>query len=104
MTGRPGEIDVADIDILDGADEFARLWYRPDGKATCVIDPHGLDPDPFVFGLVMVDCIRHGAKAYAQAVGVSEAAALSRIWEGFDAERLNPTDAPSQVNPTRKTN
>ncbi len=103
MSGRRGEIDVTGIDILDGAEEFARLWYGPADKATCLIDPHGLAPDPFVFGVVMVDCIRHGAKAYAQAVGISEADALARIWQGFDAERANPTDTPKQVSPTRRT-
>ena len=84
--------------LLDGASEFLRMWRRPNGPVTCFIDPARVGPDPFAFGIALVDCVRHGAKAYAQAVGVSEAHALARILEGFDAERDHPTDDPVSLS------
>jgi hypothetical protein len=95
----PGEIDVSSFDFLKGSVEFARLWNEPDGPQTCIIEPRNLGADPALFGMAMVDAIRHGAKAYAQAVGIAEQDALTRIWQGFDAERTNPTDTPVQINP-----
>jgi hypothetical protein len=95
-----GELDAsAHSSLLDGASEFARLWAMPGGPTTCLINPGALGADPFLFGMAMVDSIRHGAKAYAQAVGISDEEALARIFEGFDAERANPTDEPQQINP-----
>ena len=94
-----GEMDVTGLSSLLGdSQEFARLWAESNGPLTCLINPMALGPDPFLFGMAMVDCIRHGAKAYAQAVGISEEEALARILEGFDAERANPTDTPTQIN------
>ena len=86
-SGRNGEIDVTEYYILDGSREFARLWCEPDGPFTCLIEPRNLGPDPFIFGMAMIDTIRHAARAYAQAVGITEEEALARIYEGFDAER-----------------
>lgn len=96
---REGEIDLSDIDMLDNAQEFARLWSQQGGVQTCIIEPRNIGADPALFGMALVDAIRHGAKAYAQAVRIPEADALVRIWEGFDAERANPTDQPLQINP-----
>jgi hypothetical protein len=96
--GRAGEIDVAAFDFLDGSSEFARLWAEPEGPMTCIIEPRALGPDPFLFGMALVDAVQHGAKAYAHATGVSEGDALARIWEGLDAERANPTDEPTQID------
>lgn len=94
-----GEIDVSDFDFLRNSREFARLWCEAGSGCTCIIDPHGLGADPGLFGLALMDAARHGAKAYAQAVNISEEEALGRILEFFDAERANPTDAPTQLNP-----
>jgi len=102
--GRQGEIDVSSFDFLNGSFEFARLWAEPQGPLTCIIDPRVLGPDPFLFGMAMVDAVGHAAKAYAHATGVSEQDALARIWEGLDAERSNPTDEPRQINPDGKPN
>jgi len=97
--GRAGEIDVAPFDFLDGSQEFARLWAEPKGPMTCIIEPRALGPDPFLFGMALVDAVRHGAKAYAHATGIPEDQALGRIWEGLDAERANPTDDPFEIDP-----
>ena len=96
-TGREGEIDVSDFDFLDGSFEFARLWSEPDGQQTFIIEPRALGADPFLFGMAMVDCIRHAAIAYSRAVSVSEEHALDRIMQGFQAELDNPTDDPQPL-------
>ena len=87
-----GQIDVSGCDFLDNSLEFARLWVDPEGPSTYLIEPRHLGADPFAFGMAMVDTIRHAARAYAHAVGVTEEHALERIYEGFDAERgMNTT-------------
>ena len=83
--------------LLEGASEFLRMWNRPEGPVTCFIDPVPIGADPFVFGLALMDCVRHGANAYAQAVGAPVEEAMARILEGFDAERENPTDTPTAL-------
>jgi hypothetical protein len=86
------DIDLRDYaDLLQGSSEFLRMWARPHAPATCFIDPNPIGADPFLFGMAMVDAIRHGAKAYAQAANITEEHALERILEGFDAERGNHT-------------
>lgn len=96
---RAAEIDVSGVTILEGSTEFARMWSKSGGPVTCLIEPQALGPDPALFGMAMVDCLRHAGKAYAFAVGVSEAEAMERIWLGFDAERGNPTDDPRRIDP-----
>lgn len=89
--GREGEISTEGMEFLDGAREFARLWAEPEGPMTAIIDPRNLGADPFLFGMAMVDAMRHASRAYAQAVNISEEEALARIYEGLDAERGNNT-------------
>lgn len=93
-----GEIDVAGFSGLAGAKEFLRMWYPENGGALCFVQPENLAPDPFIFGMTMIDAIKHAARAWSQAVNISEADALARILEGFDAERGNPTDEIKQLN------
>lgn len=101
--GRKGlvrnELDISGAaDLLQGSQEFLRMWRRQGGEAICLIDPAALNPDPATFGIALVDCVRHGARAWANAVGISEEEALARIWFGLDAERENPTDLGKEVN------
>lgn len=81
-------------DQLAGAREYLRVWAMPEGGDMCFVNPMPLGPDPIAFGLAMVDCVRHAAKAYARAVNIDESEALARIWEGLDTERDRPTDDP----------
>jgi hypothetical protein len=91
----PKPLDVSGCEpLLEGASEFLRMWTRPEGPVTCFIDPTPIGADPFILGLALMDCVGHGANAYAQALGISAEEAMERILEGFDAERDNPTDAP----------
>ena len=92
-----GELDVGDLDGLREASEFLRMWSRPGGEVTCVIDPPALGADPMLFGMALADALRHGAKACAHAVNVSEDHAFARIRQGLDAELNNPTDTPRPI-------
>ena len=87
--------------LIGGAREFLRVWARDGGPVTCFVNPVPIGADPFAFGLAMVDCVRHAAKAYARAVNIDEEEALARIWEGLDAERASPTDDPIQLTARR---
>jgi hypothetical protein len=73
------------------------MWLQTNGPVTCLIDTQPLGPDPFVLGIALADCVRHGAKAYAHATGIPEPEAESRIWAGLDAERTTPTDIPTDL-------
>ena len=86
------EIDVSDFDFLNDSREVARLWVEDNGPATCLIRPDILEK-PEMFGLLIVDAVRHAARAYAQCYGISEEEALRGIWAGVDMEReQNTTD------------
>ena len=89
--------------LLEGASEFLRMWTGPGRPVTCFIDPVPIGADPFAFGLALMDCVRHGANAYSQAVGVPAEEAMARILEGFDAERENPTDVPTSLTGRKGT-
>ncbi len=96
--GTAGEIDVTNMTILEGANEFLRMWSHKDGPVTCLITPGALGPDPFLFGMALMDGVRHAAKAYSQAIAIAEDRAFCRVLEGFDAERLHPTDVALQIS------
>jgi hypothetical protein len=98
------ELDISHVRGLEGSREFLRMWAEADGPVTCFIDPSAIGADPAVFGLAIVDALRHGALAYAQAVGISEEEAFARIMEGFDAEMGNPTDDPRPLSDEGKPN
>src|SRR3546814_6740778 len=61
--GHKGSIDVSGIPALAGGEEFLRMWKQSNGNVLCVIDPAALGADPMLFGLAIVDAVRHGAKA-----------------------------------------
>lgn len=94
-----GEMDICSIDMLENVNEFARTWSLENSAMACLVDPAALNPDPFVYGLAMVDALKHGAKAYAQAVNIDKVHALERIIQGSNAELQSPTDEPPQVPP-----
>lgn len=87
------ELDTGDSVPADGR-EFLRMWDSESNGGICFISPHALDPDPFVFGMMLADAMRHGALAYAGAVDIGEDEAMIRIMEGLKAELENPTSEP----------
>ena len=98
---KPIPIDLTPyVDLLGNSREFLRLWALKDGPVTCFVNPAALGADPMLFGMAVVDAVRHAAKAWSQAVNCPEHEALARIWEGLDAERAAPTDTPTQMPTT----
>ena len=90
---KPIPIDLQDYAAMLGdAREFLRVWAVKDGPTLCFINPKPIGADPMALGIALVDVVRNGARAYARATGISDAEAETRIWEGLDAERANPTD------------
>jgi hypothetical protein len=85
-----GVIPVEGIPNLARSVEVARLWVQDNGPGTFLINPFRLR-DPEMFGMMITDCVRHAARAYASAYGLSEGEALDRIWTGVDNERDEPT-------------
>ena len=93
------ELDIAPArHVLAGGREFVRMWRRSSGEVVCLIDPAALAADPAIFGIALVDAVRHGARAWARAVCIPEEEAEQRIWFGLDAERGHPTDLGKEVN------
>lgn len=85
--------------LLEGSREFLRAWAKGEGPVTCFINPQPIGADPFGFGVALVDVVRNGARAWAQAVNIPVEEAEARIWEGLDAERAHPTDSPRDREP-----
>lgn len=105
MTDKPVPMNLDRYaELIGGSQEFLRVWAKKDGPVTCFVNPAALGADPFLFGMAMVDCVRHAAKAYARAVNVDEEEALARIWEGLDAERDEPTTDPISITAKKDMN
>ena len=100
----PGAIAVEhQRELLENSVEIARMWVEDNGPATCFIQPERLQ-DPEAFGMLMVDTVRHAARAYSQCYGMSENEALGRIWDGLDAERGSPTTGLDTIEDYGKSN
>ena len=95
---KPVPIDLTrHAHLVEGSKEFLRVWVRDDGPVTCFVNPAALAPDPFAFGIALVDAVRNGARAWARAVNISEEEAEARIWEGLDAERGHQTSPVREI-------
>jgi hypothetical protein len=88
-----GAISVDGVPRIAKSVEVTRMWVEDGGPANFFIAPDAL-VGPEMFGMLMTDCVRHAARAFAQCHDISEGEALERIWVGLDAERDNPTDEP----------
>jgi hypothetical protein len=94
-----GAIDVAgQRETLADSTEIARLWVEDGGPGTFFINAYKM-PEPEMFGMMMADAIRHGARAYAHALEISENEAEALIWAGLDEERANGGDEMSTIDP-----
>ena len=85
----PNALSVKEYGFLENSYEVARLWVEDGGPASCIIKPDNL-VTPEMFGMLMVDTVRHAGRAYAQYLGVTETDALARIWAGLDEHRNGP--------------
>ena len=94
-----GAINVASQrETLANSSEIARLWAEDGGPGTFFINAYKM-PEPEMFGMLMADAIRHGARAYAHALEISEDEAEALIWVGLDAERANGGGDMSTIDP-----
>ncbi|MBS0253977.1 MAG: DUF5076 domain-containing protein [Proteobacteria bacterium] len=71
--------------------EIVRLWVNPEGAISAFIRPRL--KDPALFGRMLAQAARQGARAYAGGGTISEEEALQRIWAGVDGAR-----APAEAN------
>ena len=88
MPGQHFDIDALGID-RSAFDEAVRVLIA-DGNVI-VIDPEVIQ-EPFALGMLCVDIMKHGAKGFAQQMGLDQAEAFQAILTGFMAELQNSTD------------
>ena len=85
----PQAISVEGSDQLSAeSSEVARIWVTNHAGSTVWINAR-LIQDPKVFGILMSDTIRHGARAYATTWGLDEDEALQAIVDGVSQELRN---------------
>ncbi len=65
--------------------EIARFWVSAD-RSFVLVAPDVV-PSPALLGSLLVECLHTAAAGYAAAGNISEEAALSELWKGFDEER-----------------
>ena len=88
MPGQHFDIDALGID-RSAFDEAVRVLVA-DGNVI-VIDPEVIR-EPFALGMLCVDIMKHGAKGFAQQMGMDPNEAFQTIVAGFMAELQNPTN------------
>jgi Domain of unknown function (DUF5076) len=76
--------------------EVLRVWAAPGSPQQLTLRTTWKDSG--AWGLMLVDIARHAARAYANE-GQDPQVVLVRIRELFDAEWLQPTDAPEDITP-----
>jgi hypothetical protein len=89
MTGPKEQPLPPDVMGRDDATEVLRAFVL-DGGLSIAFTRAFEEPD--MWGLLLVDVARHAARAYARESGYTEAEALARIVDMFEAEIARPTD------------
>ena len=72
-------------ELTSESSEVARIWITHNGGSTVWINASILE-DPKVFGYLMSDTIRNGARAYATTWNMDEDKALQAIVDGVAEE------------------
>jgi hypothetical protein len=87
MTSKgPHEIKLENGDTLtEDSAEIARIWIT-DGAGSSVWIAANCLEDPYMFGCLMADTIRHAAVAYAGTWSLDEGEALQAIVNGVSDE------------------
>ena len=88
MPGKHFDIDELGINRSE-FDEAVRVLMA-DGNVI-VIDPEIIG-ESFILGMLCVDIMRHGARAFSRQMGVDEAQAYHAIVSGLMAELQHNTD------------
>ena len=89
MTDNPNAISLENGDLLtDKSHEVMRVWIT-DGAGSSVWIDAGVLEDPYIFGYLMADTVRHAARAYATTWSTDESKALEAIVAGLSEELRN---------------
>jgi Domain of unknown function (DUF5076) len=89
MSGPKEQPLPPDVIGRDDATEVLRAFVV-DGGLSIAFTRAFEEPD--MWGLLLVDIARHAARAYARESSYTEAEALARVVEMFEAEIARPTD------------
>jgi hypothetical protein len=90
MGGAPKEQPIPpDVLGRDDAVEVLRAFVVDGGLSISFV--RAFD-DPQMWGMLLVDIARHAARAFAKEGVCTEAEAIERIYDMFQAELSNPTD------------
>ena len=87
-----GSIDLAEADLEDAV-EIIRVFLpgeRPIRGGIYINPPKSLEP--FGFGMILADLLRHAALAYAYKFGLDADHARRAISSGLKAELASPTE------------
>ena len=86
MSQHPNEIALEHGDELtQESHEIARLWMTNNAGSSVWINARAID-DPRVFGYLVSDMVRHGARAYASTWDLDENECLQAILDGLGEE------------------
>ena len=94
MPGKHFDLDELGLDKSE-FDEAVRVLMA-DGNLV-IIDPEILR-EPFILGMLCVDIMKHGARAFARQMGMDETEAFQTILSGLMAELQSPTDTIEEAN------
>ena len=94
MPGKHFDLDALGLDAGQ-FDEAMRVLM--DEGNVIVIDPEIIG-EPFILGMLCVDIMRHGAKAFARQTDINEVEAYHAIVSGLMAELQHNTDEAGEPN------
>ncbi|HVR92191.1 MAG TPA: DUF5076 domain-containing protein [Novosphingobium sp.] len=91
--GQPaGSIDLSDAELKDAVEVIrAFLPGKEPVRGGIYIDPPA-ELEPFGFGILLADLLRHASYAYAYKFGLDADEMYSAIYNGFKAELTSPTE------------
>ena len=93
MTGLRFDLAQLGLDLeLESDDEIVRIFMSKEQGNLLLIQADAIG-EPFILGMLCVDLMKHGARAFAQAKGIDEAEAYQAILAGLMAELKHSTDA-----------
>jgi hypothetical protein len=97
MSNHPNAISLEQGDQLtDESHEIMRVWITNGAGSSVWIDAGALQ-DPFIFGYLMADSVRHAARAYATTWSLDERQALEAIVAGLSEELRNQFGAITTI-------
>jgi len=91
---KSGQLDIPEAAMRDPkALELLRVWIANKGQHVSLRT--AVWEDPFAYGIMLCDLMKHIANAYHQNEGRDWQETFQRIKAGLDAELTSPTDHPT---------